>query len=285
MGINDFPTGAPKRKVEMNSETIERVPPTLGGTLIVMQRHGNYDRQTGHLTEEGKEQTRKRSLKAIEDIINQVPEEERKQISILVVASPTIRNEGQRSMETASVVIESAYNILEKYGIPKENILTETPRPTEDIEQPRVVTDNTGFLQFLEDRYGKDTKELYQAYEEDIHKEERERRGSEGPVEMSDRFAHFTNVLARYARRFHSNNKEKPKRLIIWNVSHYDTITTFFKNHVAGIPQKDYVPVDYDGGVSVLITPENEASITLDGKIYPVRLTLRGMDLARTKIQ
>jgi hypothetical protein len=70
---------------------------------------------------------------------------------------------------------------------------------------------------------------------------------------------------------------------VIWNVSHYDTISTFFKNHVSGIPQKEYVPVDYDGGLSLSISPENEASITIQGKKYPVELTSRGTGLARKK--
>ena len=148
--------------------------------------------------------------------------------------------------------------------------------------QPRIFKDNTGFLKFLEDENGKGTREFWISYEEDEHQEERKKMGSEGPIEMSDRFAHFINVLGRYARLFHSRHKERPERLIIWVVSHYDTITAFFKNHVAGIPQKEYIPVDHDGGISLLISPENKASITVEGINYPIELTSRGTSLART---
>jgi hypothetical protein len=274
MGINDFPTGVPKTKVEMSSNTIEHVPPELGGTLMIMQRHGDYDRETGHLTDQGEKNALERSRRAIEHIVNQIPPEERQRISVLVVASPTIRNEGQRSMETASAVIKSVQDVFEENGILKENIFNDSPRPVEDIEAPRILKDNSGFLQFLEGIYGTDTKKLLKPFEEDVHREEREKRGAEGPIEMSNRFAHFTNVLARYARMFHLKNKDKPRRLIIWNVSHYDTITVFFKNHVAGIDQKEYIPVDYDGGMSLVIDPQNQASITVSGKTYPVDLGL-----------
>lgn len=282
MGIDQF-RGEDPRKIEMSSETIERTPPLPGGTLMIMQRHGDYNRETGHLTIEGRENAIERSRKALEDIVAQIPADERQRVSLLVVASPTIRNEGQRSMETASTVIESANHVFDQYGIPRENILTETPRPTEAIEEPRIFKDHSGFREFLADKYGQGSRAFWQAYEEEKHEEERREMGAEGPVEMSDRFAHFTNVLGRYARLFHAEHKDNPGRLIIWNVSHYDTITTFFKNHVAKIPQKEHVPVDYDGGMSLLISPDNEASVTVDGVNYPVELTSRGTSLARTR--
>jgi hypothetical protein len=270
-------------KIEMSSKTIERTPPCPGGTLIIMQRHGNYDRETGHLSVEGRANTLERSHEVIEDIFDQIPTEERQRVSLLVVASPTIKNEGQRSMETASAIIESARDVFEKHGVPKENILTAIPRPVEAIEEPRIFKDDTGFREFLVDKHGRGTKEFWQAYEEEKYQEERESMGAEGPIEMSDRFAHFTNVLGRYARLFHSKHKEEPERLIIWSVSHYDTVTTFFKNHIAKIPQKEYVPVNYDGGMSLLINQENEASVTIEDTTYPVPLTSRGTVLARTK--
>jgi hypothetical protein len=282
MGIED-PTKRIAEKVEMTSSTIERIPPMPGGTLIIMQRHGNYDRETGHLTEEGKADSLERSRKIIEDIITQIPDEERSKVKLLVVASPTIKNEGQRSVETAQTVIESAHAVFQEFNIPQENILAETPRLVEDIEEPRIFKDDTGFHQFLVDKYGQGTKEFWQAYEEEKHKEEREKMGAEGPIEMSDRFAHFNNVLGRYARQFHEKHKDQPVRLIIWNVSHYDTITTYFKNHVSGIPQEEYVPVGYDGGMSLLIDSHNEASVTLKGVNYPVKLSSRGTSLERKK--
>lgn len=267
-------------RIEMSTETIERTPPALGGTLIIMQRHGDYDRSTGHLTEEGRENALERSSRVLEGILEQIPEGERKKVKILVVASPTIRNEGRRSMETASAIIESAKRILLEHSIPEENLLTDTPRAEESIEEPRMLNDDSGFRKFLADKYGEGTQEFWRAYEEEIHEDERVGMGAEGPVEMSDRFAHFTNVLARYARQFHSKHKDNPERLIIWNVSHYDTVTTYFKNHVAGIPQKNHVPVDYDGGISLLINPDNEASVTFKGTNYPVELPQRGHSLS-----
>ena len=274
-----------KEGIRLNAETIERTPPPPGGTLIVMQRHGNYNRETGHLSVEGKQDTLERSRKMISDIIEKVPEEERKYVSLLVVASPTIKNEGQRSMETASAVIESATDVFEQLGVPKENIITKTPRPAEDIEEPRIFKGDMTYWKFLVDKYGKGTKEFWKAYEDDMHEEERQEMGAEGPIEMSDRFAHFTNVLGRYAHLFHTNHSDEPARLIIWEVSHFDTITVYVKNHVAKIPQTEYVPVDYDGGVGLVIDADNKASITIKETTYPVELTPRGNSLARTKME
>jgi len=69
--------------------------------------------------------------------------------------------------------------------------------------------------------------------------------------------------------------------LIIWNVSHYDTVTTYFKNHVANIDQKEYVPVDYDGGISLVIDSKYNASVTVGKTTYPVELTKKGTALDR----
>lgn len=271
----------PVEDLKLNSETIERTPPEAGGTVIVMQRHGNYDRETGHLSLDGKNDTLERSHRMIQEMIEKVPAEERKFVSLLVVASPTIKNEGQRSMETASAVIESAKEVFQQYGVPHENIITPTPRASEDIEEPRIFKGDTTYWRFLVDKYGKGTKEFWKAYEDDVHEEQRREMGAEGPIEMSDRFAHFTNILGRYAHLFHSNHSDEPARLIIWNVSHFDTITVYVKNHVAKIPQTEYVPVDYDGGVSLMIDQEDKASITINGKVYPVELTAHGTSIAR----
>lgn len=274
----------PPVEVKMRSETIENDPPAPGGTLIIMQRHGNYDRKTGHLTPEGEVNALERSRRIISEMLAEIPPAERDRVKIFVVASPTKKNEGQRSMETAAAAIKSVQEVFEKMGIPKENLLHETPRPARHIEEPRVLRgDESGFLQKLIATHGELTREFWEFYENDVYKEERERAGVEGPVDMSDRFARFTNVLARYARLFHSRHTEAPERLIIWNVSHYDTVTTFFKNHVANIPQTTYIPVDYDGGMSLMIKPEGEASITLQGATYPVELSKRGAVPARVK--
>ncbi len=277
--------GAQFDDLKLNSETIDRIPPDLGGTSIVMQRHGKYERETGSLTESGEEISREKSTKIIDDFIDKIPEDERKKLVLMVLASPTELNGGQRSMETAKVAIDSARKVFEKYGIPEGNILTTDPRPVEDIEEPRIFKENLDYMNFLFDKYGKGTQSFWKAFEEDVHKDERLQFGAEGPVDMSDRYAHFIDVLGRYSRQFHAKNQEDKKRLIIWVVSHYDTITTYIKNHVANIPQEKYVPVDYDGGVTMNINPENEASIQIGDTKVPVELSKQGNITARVKNQ
>ena len=76
-------------------------------------------------------------------------------------------------------------------------------------------------------------------------------------------------------------NINDSKRQIIWAVSHFDTITVFMKNHVIDIPQTENVPVSYDGGMSTIITPDNQATISVNGQNYPVNLTQQGSKIAR----
>ncbi len=275
MGIERF-NNAPQEKITLSSETIESTPPPKHGTVIIMQRHGDYNRETGHLTLDGSRETSERSRTLIEGMLNQIPEEERASVAVLVVASPTQKNEGQRSMETAQLVIESVREAFRRYGIPSENLLTDTPRPVDDIEEPRIFKGDLSYFDLLTQKYGKGTREFWIAYEEDTHADERRRLGAEGPVDMSNRFAHFTHVLSRYARRYHRSNQNIPARLIIWNVSHYDTITTFFKNHVAHIDQKKHIPVDYDGGLSLTIDGDQNASIKMGEAIYPMDFASSG---------
>lgn len=267
--------------LKMSTETIERMPPEPGGTVIIMQRHGSYDRETGHLTAAGKGESLERSRAVLGGILEQIPENERQLVDLFVVASPTELHGGQRSMETATAVLESANALFEANGIPTENILQQSPRATAAIEQPRMFDDGSGFRDFLAEKYSDASLEFWKAFEEERHQAEREEFGSEGPLEMSDRFAHFTNVLARFARRYHHSHQNQPRRLIIWSISHYDTITTYYKNHIAKIDQKEHVPVDYDGGMSVYINPQGEASVTLSGHQYPVELATRGVTLPR----
>jgi len=266
-------------KYGLSYETFQTVPLLRDETVIIFQRHDKYDEKTGHLTPEGQNDTAERSHKKIQETIIQIPENERPYVSLLVVASPTRTNIGKRSVETANLVIKSVEGIFEKYKISKENIITKKPRPSEYIEAPRILKGDNAYLRFLVERYGKKTKKFWQAYEEDTHEDVRKVMGAEGPIEMSDRFAHFVNVLGRYSHRFHTNHTGEPARLIIWEVSHYDTVATYFKNHVANIDQKEYVPVGYGGGISLVIDSKNNASVTVGETRYPVELTKQGTTL------
>jgi hypothetical protein len=261
------------KRIEMNPRTIEQTPPPLGGTLIMMQRHGVYDKTTGHLTNEGRARSLDLSRQILVGILEQIPKEERSKFNLLVVASPTQLHGGQRSMETAAAILESSQVVCDELGVPKEKIMRDTPRPEQKIEAPKMLKDSNPFRDFLETEYGKDTKEFWRAYENDVHKDKREAFGVEGPLDMGDRFADFVNVLGRYARAFHKKRKDNRERLVIWVVSHYDTVTTFFKNHIAEISQTDHVPVDYNGGMGILIDQNGVARTTIDGTSYPVNFT------------
>ena len=80
---------------KLETQDLKVVPINVGETLIFLQRHADYDRQTGKLTELGAFAARNQSERQLKEIFESVPEGERKDICVMVVASPTVKNEAR----------------------------------------------------------------------------------------------------------------------------------------------------------------------------------------------
>lgn len=259
------------------------------------------------------------SLQQLRAMIEAIPESERSLIDFLSVASPTEVFGGQRSMETAQIEIANIEALMTQFGIPQnnllnlhENIKTEMtnprtsehkkegaqPRSAKDMEHPRALQESQEFIEHVidtvltdEQKAGKTYEEkldflykdknvaqkFWQLFEDDTFKEERQELGAEGPLEMANRFANFLDVLNRFARKYHTKNPGR--RLIILGASHYDTLTTYVKNHVANIDQKTYLPVDFGGGIGIAISPDGTAKSVINGQEFPITFQTQGTRL------
>ncbi len=255
--MNEFPI---QNLEKLETKDVKVVPIEEGETLIFLQRHADYDRQTGKLTELGAFAAKNQATRQLTEMIDSVPEGERQNICVMVVASPTIKNVGKRSVETAEEILAAVRETFQANNISKDNILTESPRETANIEEPRIFKDeDLRFFFYLTDKYSKGTPEFWNAFESDTESEKRKELDAEGPEDIADRFDRFNKVLIRYSKMFH--RKYKGKRLLIWNVSHYDTISPFYKTRIANKPLDTHVPVDYLAGLSIKVDNSGEVSI------------------------
>jgi len=260
------------------SDIEPRVPP-LGGTKIVIQRHGEYDRseesaKPGSLTEEASKSVQEHAQKFVNQLLATLPPEERDTVDFLVLASDTRfrdrQDYGQRSMETAQAVVSGIKEVLQAIESSDDHLLNTSgkfhgsggPRPTKQIREPKVFRDSPEFVKFLEAHYGKD-KDFWVAFESDQEEKKREEMGAEGPWEMAERLAHYVDVLARFSRDYHERNPGR--RLVVWAVSHYDLLSPYAKRYLSGLSKTDYLPVDYGAGISIDVDSSGKATTTFGG--------------------
>jgi hypothetical protein len=134
----------------------------------------------------------------------------------------------------------------------------------------RIFHEWPEYASFLEDKYGVQTQEFWRAFEEDWHPEERKKFGAEGPDEMDERFSGYIRTLAKFSSFYHA--KHKGRRLVLWTVSHYDTVSPYIKRHITRTDPHQYVAVDYGAGVTIDIDADEKPSCHFRGQSYSVNL-------------
>lgn len=273
------------------------VLPSAGETTFVLQRNAKDERNPespnyGALTPEAVEKTRNDAKTYFERILNSLPPDERGQLEILIVASdaPLIAPEGsefnsphKRALETAAAVMRGAHEALQELNLSEDQIINSSlpairSRAGEgskdiaefaELEPLQILRKSPEFVKFLKEKYGVG-KDFWAAYEADKEKAEREKLGAEGVEDIAERMGHIIKLLTRYGRMIHS--RQKDKRLIIWAVSHYDSLSPFIKKKVLGKPTTDYLPIDAGGGITLEVDKEGKAKTELGGKKIDVRL-------------
>lgn len=279
-------------------EEIRAQLPEVGGTEIILQRHGEYirdphDPRAGSLTAESAQEQLQRGQSFITDLVTGLPEDQRDSFDVMIVASDTqYKNGGRRSFETAQAVQEGMSAALAEAGLSQDHILNTVnpvrtpggslavggPRATPSLREPQMLY-NQEFNDFLAETYGPQTRQYWIAFEEDRHAEERvamgaEGRPVEGPDDIADRMVYTLDILRRYSGVYHAAHPGR--RLIIWAATHYDTISPLVKLKLAGGNKEDALGVDYGGGITIDITPDGEATSTIAGTEYEVPSGLRG---------
>ncbi|HBR79100.1 MAG TPA: hypothetical protein DEA46_01570 [Candidatus Moranbacteria bacterium] len=270
------------KKIERSD--ISREMPGEGETEIIMQRHEAYirdveDERAGSLKEEEAKKSYDLAVEVFGSKLENLSEDERSTVDVLVIASNTQYVKGRRSFETAAQALKGAEDVFKKYGIDEKQILNsgakregEENRPTKNtaILEPQFIDQSPEFREFLKEKYGDGamTQKFWQAFEEDWEKEEREKVGAEGPDDILERYTKFMNVLAKFSEVYHK--KHSGRRLIIWPVSHYDTISPFVKKMVGMDTKKDYLAVDYGAGISLKIDKSGKMTSKIKGQEFTI---------------
>ena len=279
MGKENFEPTLP-RKIEKSG--IEPNLPDIGGTEIILQRHGKYERSAdspnvGSLTEEGAEEVYTSGKEFFQKLFESVAESERKNIDILVLASDTqYKDGGRRSMETAEQVIRGLKEELKRLNLDDSQLLNTSSnvsgdggsRPTPKLREPQMFDNSPEFVEFLKEKYGDLNLDFWIAFEEDKEKETREKMGAEGPDEITDRMKLMADILTRYSRFYHK--KHPDRRLIIWAATHYDTISPYIKRGIFEVGKDIPLGVDYGAGILINLDQDGKGTVKIAGKEYKV---------------
>lgn len=299
--------------VEKEDIVAPKIP--VGGTAIVLERHGKYQRDrdaenAGSIYEDDAEVTKQRDLGFFAELLEH---EDDGETMILFVSSDTqYAKAGRRSMETAQLAQDAAIEAMNARGLdPTERIINfnskfntsrfdqtdQDVRAMKGIVEPKIFDDSPEFVAELGrmfnppevqsdiDARRTDVKlhpAAFEAYESDLPEVQslREKHGAEGVRDILDRTKASLRVLERYARLFHASNPNK--KLVIWAASHYDTISPLVKD-AFGAEFSEFVPVDYGAGVVMNIAPGSQ-EVVLSTREQEVVMNLGKRALQQPKL-
>jgi len=262
--------------------------PEKNGTELIVQRHEEYikdktDPHKGSLFPEAAVRANEQTTRVFQGMIEQIPEGLRQFLDVMVVASPTqYENGGRRSLETAGEVLGGIQKVFDQYHLSPDQLLNNQERlklngqpiQSKSIVEPKIFNDNPDFVQYLKDNFGNGAVNtgFFVAYETD-QGEVRERRlaaGAEGPMDMADRLANYLYALKLYSDKYH---REHPgRRLLIWTVSHYDTISPYIKSRIGGGTEEGFLGVDYGAGFAINLKPDGTSTTKIGEKTYSISL-------------
>lgn len=267
---------------KITKEDLKPKIPQADGTTIILQRHEKQIREkdnpkAGSLYKEASEIAKASGKDLTKIMLEQLTEEERDSVDIMVIASDTQYYQGgKRSIETADKIMEGIKESFDELGIDQSHLLNESgrflstgPIPIPNLREPKIFTDSPEFVKFMEGKYGTG-QDFWKEYEADTEKEERLKMGAEGPFDMADRIATFLSLLSRHAKAYHNANPGR--RLVIWAVSHHDTISPYVKKYIADMPESENLYVDYGSGIAIDIQKSGEATTTIGNNNYNVPL-------------
>lgn len=243
----------------------------LNQTQMVFQRHCAYDNVNGGLTDDSRQQQEE----IVRSFMEMMGKDNVKNTYFLFTASDTVSSgDFKRCVETTNVVMNLVRTFYEDSGVSIEHIMNlNSPayklsvHESGHITEPGMFTDDSGYFDFLREKYGGVNSDFWIDFEGDLSKQKREQFGSEGPDEIVQRGIHYINILQRYAELFHI--KYPDSRLIIWSGTHYDLISPLVKQKILNWDKSDYVGVDNCGGISLIVDDTGRISANVNGALYP----------------
>lgn len=241
-----------------------------GETQIIFQRHAKYDKETGEMIDI--DVTTEVDYNYFKTLLSSISDEERENIFVLFIASDTKNVNGiERAIFSTQIAKSVVGKLFQDYGISSSHIVNNVNFGTRiksdsNLIEPKMFIDNTGYLDFLKNKYNGINREFWIAFEEDLNREYRLEIFGEGPDEIVDRAFSYLTTIQRYSNYFHSVNPNA--RLIVWSGTHYDLISPFIKQMVAKLDKEEEVSVDYNAGIGVTISKDGKFITSINGIYY-----------------
>ena len=274
---------------KLTSSDIKPIVPKTGGSVLILNRNAkDKDNRSepvdsplfGALDEGEAEKTKVWSENYFDQIFKDLPPEERAKIDILVVAGnaslrmPDKKNSPhKRSVETSEHILAGIKASMEKYDINENQLLNKTGKPIEisQLLDLKMFDESPEFVDFLKNKYDytqNNPLPFWEAYEEDRHKDIREAMRAEGPDDIANRVGNYMATLDNAMKLYHKHHPGR--KVIVLANSQYDSISPTLKKYVSEQPMKDYVPVDYLGGVAFEVSPDGRMSAIVREHKYSV---------------
>lgn len=274
---------------ELNKVTeadIRPLLPEVDGTVLVLQRNAADDRELnspdiGRIKPESCKEVKQKAESFFSDMIEKIDQGERDKIDFMIVAGDTtlktpdgIVSTHKRAAETANIVLEGLKKVMSDNSISEDQIINNTAVANGGVIEVSglrdllIMEESNEFVELLKKEYGTG-KEFWQAYEEDLKKEEREEMGAEGPSEIADRVRYTLSTLSNISKKYHKDNPGR--RLVVWAVSHYDSISPYLKKHVHGVSTEDnYLPIEQGGGITIDVGKDGSANTEISGQTFQI---------------
>ncbi|MFA6461828.1 MAG: hypothetical protein WCV90_06190 [Candidatus Woesearchaeota archaeon] len=260
--------------------------PKLGETLIVLQRNAKdirdpYQPDNGPLDVGAIESTLAQADMFFDKIFSSLSSSDKSTVDIMVMASDAVlstpegmRSGRKRAVDTAQLVIDSIRKVFQRQGVSNRQLLNNTlrmgggPIEVSELRDLSILEQSPAFVDLLRKRYGTGIG-FWDAYENDVEKKIRKKMGAEGPEEIADRVYHALSIWGQISKQHHL--KYPNRRLIIWAVSHYDTISPFIKKYVLKMRKQIYLPVAHGGGVILMINQRGKIDCLLRNRRLAVK--------------
>lgn len=265
-------------------------PFEIGGTKLFLTVNAQDDRSDGAkdlgaLVPESATLVEETAEKSIDNILARIPENQRSSTDILVIAAGgTLKTPGglvsqhKRSVESGERVISGARKSLFKHHLLESQILNNSeasnakgkPIEVTGLNDLMMFDQSPEFVKFMVDKYGTSGTALWEAYEADSDRETRIKMGVEGPEEIAERVNYVVSLQTQLAKEYHAKNPGR--RLVIWAVGTYDSLSPYFKRYVEGNdPAKRYLGLAKGGGIALDIDPKGAISTTVQGQQFTVK--------------
>jgi hypothetical protein len=259
----ELPGEEESKKQQITKILITDIQPLIanhGETIIIIQRNVKDNREAetgviGELTDEGKRIAENISHDFFNTVF-QVLKEEKNTVDVRVVASSAtlilpggLRADKKRAVDTADYMIAGLLKSMDSYQVSKSQLLTSRPIELSELHDLFITDRFPGFISFLIDKSKGNMKDFWIRYEGDQHENVTRKAGIEGQNQIADRIYDVVAAQVKFSLEYHKIHPGR--RLYIWIVGHYDSLSPFLKKHVFNTDITIYLQMEQGGGVVI----------------------------------